>query len=139
MFRSLLSFCLGFFNSRTQLQLEIVYLRKQLDILIGWFMMQVWPGWTFEEGHPETVGIGKTLVGVHTSTYSNLNTPTTKKALSFLLASHFLDKIYPLRMQKSLNSYGSNPSCIHTDLLLKFAQLAFYRLQVRIDLQRCLM
>jgi hypothetical protein len=50
MIRSLLSFCLGFFKSRTQLQLEIVYLRKQLDILIGWFMMQFWPGWTFEEG-----------------------------------------------------------------------------------------
>lgn len=56
----------------------------------------------FRSEAPETVGIGKTLVGVHTSTYSNLNTPTTKKALSFLLASHFLDKIYPLEMQKSL-------------------------------------
>ena len=33
MLRSLLSFCLGFFKSRTQLQLEIVYLRKQLEIL----------------------------------------------------------------------------------------------------------
>ena len=52
MSRSLLSFCLRFFKSRAQLQLEIVYLRKQLDILIGWFMMQFWPGWTFEEGHP---------------------------------------------------------------------------------------
>lgn len=33
MIRSILSFCLAFFKSRTQLQLEIVYLRKQLDIL----------------------------------------------------------------------------------------------------------
>jgi len=33
MIRSLLSFCLGYFKSRTQLQLEIVYLRKQLEIL----------------------------------------------------------------------------------------------------------
>ena len=33
MIRSLLSFCLAFFKSRTQLQLEIVYLRKQLEIL----------------------------------------------------------------------------------------------------------
>ncbi|MDP2885804.1 MAG: helix-turn-helix domain-containing protein [Ignavibacteria bacterium] len=33
MIRSLLSFCLRFFKSRTQLQLEIVYLRKQLEIL----------------------------------------------------------------------------------------------------------
>jgi len=33
MIRSLLSFCLGFFKSRTQLQLEIAYLRKQLEIL----------------------------------------------------------------------------------------------------------
>ncbi|MDP2886980.1 MAG: integrase core domain-containing protein [Ignavibacteria bacterium] len=33
MFRSLLLFCLGYFKSRTQLQLEIVYLRKQLEIL----------------------------------------------------------------------------------------------------------
>ena len=33
MVRSLLSFCLGFFKSRTRLQLEIVYLRKQLEIL----------------------------------------------------------------------------------------------------------
>lgn len=60
----------------------------------------------FRSEAPETVGIGKTLVGVHTSTYSNLNTPTTKKALSFLLTSHFLDKIYPLGMQKSPNTYG---------------------------------
>jgi len=55
----------------------------------------------FRSEAPETVGIGKTLVGVHTSTYSNLNTPPAKKALSFLLASHFLDKIYLLGMQKS--------------------------------------
>ena len=61
----------------------------------------------FRSEAPETVGIGKTLVGVHTSTYSNLNTPTTKKALSFLLASHFLDKIYPLGMQKSQSRNGS--------------------------------
>ena len=33
MFRSLLSFCLGYFKSRTQLQLEILFLRKQLEIL----------------------------------------------------------------------------------------------------------
>jgi putative transposase len=33
MFRSLLSFCLGYFKSRTQLQLEILFLRKQLSIL----------------------------------------------------------------------------------------------------------
>jgi len=33
MIRSLLSFCLRFFKSRIQLQLEIVYLRKQLEIL----------------------------------------------------------------------------------------------------------
>lgn len=33
MIRSLLSFCLGYFKSRTQLQLEIVFLRKQLEIL----------------------------------------------------------------------------------------------------------
>jgi putative transposase len=33
MIRSLLSFCLRFFNSRIQLQLEIVFLREQLDIL----------------------------------------------------------------------------------------------------------
>ena len=33
MIRSFVSFCLGFFKSRTQLQLEIVYLRKQLEIL----------------------------------------------------------------------------------------------------------
>ncbi len=33
MVRSLLSFCLRFLKSRTQLQLEIVYLRKQLEIL----------------------------------------------------------------------------------------------------------
>jgi hypothetical protein len=33
MIRSLLLFCLRFFKSRTQLQLEIVYLRKQLEIL----------------------------------------------------------------------------------------------------------
>jgi len=44
MIRSLLSVCLGFFKSRTQLQVDIVYLRKQLEILIGWFMMQFWPG-----------------------------------------------------------------------------------------------
>jgi putative transposase len=31
--RSFVSFCLGFFKSRTQLQLEIVSLRKQLEIL----------------------------------------------------------------------------------------------------------
>ena len=56
----------------------------------------------FRSEAPEAVGIGKTLVGVHTSTYSNLNTPITKRALSFLLTSHFLAKIYPLGMQKSL-------------------------------------
>jgi len=50
MIRSLLSFRLGFFKSRTQLQLEIVFLRKQLEILIRWFMMEFWLGWTFEEG-----------------------------------------------------------------------------------------
>jgi putative transposase len=33
MVRSFVSFCLGFFKSRTQLQLEMVYLRKQLEIL----------------------------------------------------------------------------------------------------------
>lgn len=55
----------------------------------------------FRSEAPEAVGIGKTLVGVHTSMYSNLNTPTTKRALSFLLAFHFLAKIYPLEMQKS--------------------------------------
>ena len=33
MIRSLLPFCLGFCKSRTQLQLEIVFLRKQLEIL----------------------------------------------------------------------------------------------------------
>jgi putative transposase len=33
MIRSFLSFCLRFFKSRIQLQLEIVYLRKQLEIL----------------------------------------------------------------------------------------------------------
>ena len=33
MVRSFLSFCLRFLKSRTQLQLEIVYLRKQLEIL----------------------------------------------------------------------------------------------------------
>lgn len=33
MIRSLLSFCVRFFKSRTQLQLEIVCLRKQLEIL----------------------------------------------------------------------------------------------------------
>jgi putative transposase len=33
MLQSFLSFCLRFFKSRTQLQLEIVYLRKQLEIL----------------------------------------------------------------------------------------------------------
>jgi transposase InsO family protein len=33
MVRSLLSFCLRFLKSRTELQLEIVYLRKQLEIL----------------------------------------------------------------------------------------------------------
>jgi len=33
MIKSFVSFCPGFFKSRTQLQLEIVYLRKQLDIV----------------------------------------------------------------------------------------------------------
>jgi hypothetical protein len=33
MLRSYLSFCLSLFKSHTQLQLEIVFLRKQLDIL----------------------------------------------------------------------------------------------------------
>jgi hypothetical protein len=33
MLSSFLSFCLQFFRSRIQLQLEIVYLRKQLEIL----------------------------------------------------------------------------------------------------------
>jgi len=37
MIRSFLSFCLRFFTSRTQLQLEIVYLRKQLEILARTF------------------------------------------------------------------------------------------------------
>ena len=55
----------------------------------------------------EAVGIGKTLVGVHTSIYSNLNTPITKRALSFLLASHFWAKIYPLEMQKSEKSFDT--------------------------------
>ena len=50
MIRSLLSFCLRFFKSRTQLQLEIVYLRKQWEILTGWFLVEFCPGWTFEEG-----------------------------------------------------------------------------------------
>jgi hypothetical protein len=55
MISSLLSFCLGFFKSRTQLQLDIVYLREQLEILIGCFMMQFWPGWAFEGGQPRKV------------------------------------------------------------------------------------
>ena len=33
MFKTLLIFCLGFFKTKTQLQLEIIFLRKQLEIL----------------------------------------------------------------------------------------------------------
>ena len=34
MIRSFEPFCLGFFKSRTRLQIEIVFLRKQLEIVI---------------------------------------------------------------------------------------------------------
>ena len=33
MIKSFILFCLGFFKSKTQLQLEIIFLRKQLEIL----------------------------------------------------------------------------------------------------------
>jgi hypothetical protein len=55
----------------------------------------------FRRETPAAIGIDKTLIRMHTSLYTNLNTPKTEKTLSFLLVSHFLVKIYPLNMQKS--------------------------------------
>ena len=53
----------------------------------------------------KAVGIDKTFLGVHSSRYTNLSTPKTEITLLFLYASHFLAKIYPLDMQKSLYMY----------------------------------